>query len=384
MTVSSKPPLLLMANHIDGVGGVERVADELATGFTRRGYDVSLVGVRPSSGDSLPLDGRPYDTGFMSRRVDVMPPEDRSDQAGMAVWRRDRNARRHEALEGLRRTLERYTQGILVCMQVWAMEHVAELGTARVMTAGTRIIGQYHSSYAAARSTGDYPRLFRQYRDVDRFALLTSEDAQQFRRQDFNNTTAVPNPLPQFGPPESARRENLLVSLARYHKPKTVDHALRAWAQVAPEFPEWRFELYGGGPDQAHLESVIDELGIGASAILKGPTADVGAVLSRAKLHVLSSQFEGLPMVLAEAMSAGVPSVTYDSSPGVREIVTDNVDGFVVPLNAVDALAERLRELMTNDELRRVMASSGQQSARRYHPDTVVDVWEDLFARTMR
>lgn len=380
----SKPPLLLMSNHIDGVGGVERVADELARGFSRRGYDVSLMGIRPTAGERVSLAGRPYHTGFLSDEMDDPAPGGAKRGPAMIAWRQKREQRRQEAVESLRKTLGHYTEGIVICMQVWVMEHLADLGLADVMAAGTRLIGQYHSSYAAAHTTGDYRRLFRRYRDIDKFVLLTDTDARLFQQQDFNNTTAIPNPLPRFDEHPGGTRENLLVSLARYHKPKTIDHALRAWATIAPEFPEWRFELYGGGPDRADLQDLIDDLRIGASARLMGPTADVGRVLSRAKLHVLSSQYEGLPMVLAEAMSMRVPSVTYDSSPGVREIVSDNIDGFVVPKNSVDELAERLRELMTHEGLRSTMATSGVRSARRYHPDTVLDSWEQLFTRTLR
>lgn len=379
-----KPPLLLMSNHIDGVGGVERVADELAAGFTRRGYDVSLLGIRPTRGESASLAGRPYRTGFLSDRMDVVAPEGPSHGPAMTAWREQRQRRRQEALDSLARELEAHRDGIVISMQVWVMEHLHELGLRAAMDAGVRVIGQYHSSYSASRTTGDFRRLYRCYRDVDKFVLLTDTDARLFQQQDFNNTTALPNPLPRFAVSASGPRENLLVSLARYHKPKTIDHALRAWATVAPEYPEWRFELYGGGPDEAPLSALIEELGIGASARLMGATSDVGGLLARAKLHILSSQYEGLPMVLAEAMSMGVPSVTYDSSPGVREILTDNVDGFVVPKNSVQDLGERLRVLMTDEPLRQAMAGAGLRSAARYHPDTVLDSWEDLFARTMR
>jgi glycosyltransferase involved in cell wall biosynthesis len=99
---------------------------------------------------------------------------------------------------------------------------------------------------------------------------------------------------------------------------------------------------------------------------------------------VLSSLFEGLPMVLAESLACGVPAVAYNCAPGVAEIVTDGVDGRLVNQNHVSGLAAALRELMGDEELTARMAAAGRISAARYSLDTVMDRWEDLIARVQR
>jgi glycosyltransferase involved in cell wall biosynthesis len=99
---------------------------------------------------------------------------------------------------------------------------------------------------------------------------------------------------------------------------------------------------------------------------------------------VLSSLFEGLPMVLAESLASGVPAVAYNCAPGVSEILTDGVDGRVVQQNHVAGLAAALRDVMADDAALERLAQAGRLSTRRYALDTVMDRWEDLLARIVR
>jgi glycosyltransferase involved in cell wall biosynthesis len=373
----TRPPILIMANHIDGLGGAERVAHGLAAGLSGRGYDVALRGIRPTADHRMDMSATEYSVGFMSERAER--PE------GEKPWPRSvREAMRREAVDRLGATLEDYRDGIVICMQVFVMEHVAEIGIENVLDAGTRVVGQYHSSYQAARASSDFRRLSRTYRQIDRFLLLTEEDATAFQRHNFNNTGWVPNPLSMSPESVETDRENLVVAIARYDEIKQLDHALRAWAQVAPDFPGWRFELYGEGPERQALQETIDTLGISGSATLMGVSEDVEDVLLRSRAVVLSSRFEGLPMVLAEALACGVPAVAYDCAPGVRAIVTDGVTGHLVAQNHVSGLASSLRDVMGDPNRWSELSRAAHASASRFSVDTVMDRWEDLIARTMR
>lgn len=378
MSTARTPRILLMSNHIDGLGGVERVAHGLASGLAGRGYDVALRGIRPTAGPSADMTMTGYTTGFMSDR----PERSEGERPHPLLVRR---AMRKEAVDALRHTLDEYRGQLVICMQVFTMEHIVEAGLDDVIAAGTRIIGQYHWSYQGARSNTDFDRLSRTYRRIDKFLLLTDADAEAFRRHNFNNTGAMPNPL-WIDPTvtDQRPREKRVVALSRYDEVKQLDHALRAWAQVAGDFPDWRFELYGDGPLKDELQALIDSLGIAGSARLMGPTDDVEGLLRTSRLSVLSSLFEGLPMVLAESLACGVPAVAYDCAPGVSEIVTHRQDGLLVHQNHVAGLAAGLRELMGDEEGTARMGEAGRLSARRYARDHIMDRWEDLIARVMR
>jgi glycosyltransferase involved in cell wall biosynthesis len=381
----SKPPILILADHIDGLGGEERIAHALAGGLAGRGYEVALRGIRPSANDQMDMTSTEYSTGFMSDRAER--------PAGERPWPAQvRTAMRREAGERLENTLAEYGDGLVICMQVSVTEHLTAIGIEKLLNSGTRIIGQYRSSYQMARATTDFARLSQSYRQLDKFLLLTDEDAMAFQGHNFNNTGSMPSPLSMYPMSVDTERQNIVVAIARYDANKQLDHALQAWAMIAADFPDWRFELYGEGPERDSLQQTIDSLGISGSAALMGITDDAEGVLLRSRAAVLSSRCEGLPVSrceglpvsLTEALVCGVPAVAYECCPGVRAIVTDGITGYVVSQNHVAGLARSLRAVMEDGAGWAQMSAAARASASRFSVDTVMDRWEDLIARVMR
>lgn len=376
-----RPPVLIMSNHIDGLGGAERVSHAIAAGLSQRGYDVALRGIRPAADERIDLAGVPYSVGFMSERAEN--PRDMSPlDEGV------RRQMRAEAVANLERLLPRYRNGVFICTQLYVMEHVAEIGIEKQLNAGTRIIGQYHSSYDAAILTGDYTRISRLYRQIDKFLLLTAEDSHNFRRKNFNNTGFMLNPLsmtPQLsrGLADDAK-EDLVVAVARQDANKQMDHAVRAWSMICRQHPGWRLELHGDGPEHDSLRGLVDLLGIGDSVSLMGLTRDVPAVLDRAKISILCSRYEGLPMVVAESQAHGVVPVSYDCSPGVRELINDQETGLLITPQDEQALAAGLSALMTEGARRRAMGAAARESVQRLEASRIMDGWEDQIQRVMR
>jgi glycosyltransferase involved in cell wall biosynthesis len=110
-----------------------------------------------------------------------------------------------------------------------------------------------------------------------------------------------------------------------------------------------------------------------------GTTNDVETQLLDSSIFALSSESEGLPLVLVEAMVCGVPCVSFDCSPGIREIITDGVDGLVVTNRSVTELTAGLGTLIDDVDLRRAMGRAAISSAQRFSEDTVLERWEELF-----
>jgi glycosyltransferase involved in cell wall biosynthesis len=142
---------------------------------------------------------------------------------------------------------------------------------------------------------------------------------------------------------------------------KGVDVLIRAFQKLAPDFPQVKLRLLGYYPDR----EVLDEL-IGGSPqieILKArPLPEVLELTSRAAIFALPSRCEGTPRVVLEAMAAGVP-VVGSNVDGIPSYVRDGENGFLVPVNDVDALADRLRLLLSDEELRARMGSKGYEMA---------------------
>lgn len=375
--------LLVLANNVEEVGGVQRVAHLLGSGFEARGWEVELCGVTHADN---PHDMAPGARYARSVLYDTPPPrgyfpkntrERLNIKGDLRELRRRRM--RAAAVQRLEEKLAWLDGGFVICMQVYAAEHLVE-----ARRNGAHVIGQYHDSYAAAVSSGDLRRLQRTMPRVDAFALLTAEDARLFRRAGHNNTRVMHNPL-TFRPHGRADLSApAVVSLGRYHQQKALDRMIDAWALIAPSLPGWTLRLFGSGPLEAELAAQIARLELSSSVRLEGPTADVEGALMASSVYALSSRHEGLPMVLTEAMSCGVPCVAMDCAPGIREIITDGVDGLVTPNNDVAALADGILRLASDPALRRTLADAAVSSVERFSTDRVLDEWERLFAQVAR
>ena len=160
---------------------------------------------------------------------------------------------------------------------------------------------------------------------------------------------------------------------------QSFDRLLRAWAMLAPDHPDWSVEIFGGGVEHDALEARVQRFGLGRSVRLRGHSPKLMEELTRASLFTMTSRKEGFPMVLLEAMSVGLPVVAYDCPTGPRDIVSDGVDGYVVPDGRTRLMAEALGRLMDDDDRRRRFGDAALEKVKRYELEAIAAGWEELF-----
>jgi glycosyltransferase involved in cell wall biosynthesis len=242
-----------------------------------------------------------------------------------------------------------------------------------------------HESYTATRASTRYARVMRYFAGVDRLLCLTQADADAWAANDrLTGVGAMPNPLTIVPGEPSPLTEKVVVALGRLSYEKGFDLLVEAWAKVADAHPDWTVRVYGGGPEEAALRAQIAAAGLEGRVELMGQTDDVPRALREASVLAMPSRAEGWPLVLGEAMATGVPCVAFDCAPGIREIVTDGVDGVVVAPGNVTGLADAISRLIGDEQLRQSMGARALAAVQRFTPDAVADRWERELANLFR
>lgn len=187
--------------------------------------------------------------------------------------------------------------------------------------------------------------------------------------------------------PSSLRTRGRVVMLNRLAPGKRIDHAVRAFARVLEEVPGAALDIYGDGPEHARLQALIDDLGVGARVVLRGPTDAGDRVLADAFALLSTSAFEGQGLAIVEALAAGCPVVSYDAPYGPRDLLSRG-GGVLVADGDVDALADAIVRVLTDVDLHHRLAGEAVQSARAVDPERAMDALaaasRDVLARPSR
>lgn len=174
-----------------------------------------------------------------------------------------------------------------------------------------------------------------------------------------------------------------LVMVARLAKGKRVQLAIRAFAQVADEFPDEVLRIYGKGPQQQSLEKLIDELGMRGRVQLLGHTSDPLAAFGAAKASVLTSDSEGFGLVIIESMSQGTPVVAFDVMYGPRDAIASGANGILVRDGDVALLADAFRTILEGETLH-ILREGARATAAEYTPSLWATKWRGIFDDAQR
>lgn len=212
----------------------------------------------------------------------------------------------------------------------------------------------------------------------DRIVVLSHED-KDIHWKMFHNIDVIPNPIRMSNARTASLKENRVIAIGRLVYQKNFDSLIRAFSLVAARFPNWYLAIFGEGSERSTLEMIINQNGLADSVRLMGPTQNIPEELSSSSIFALSSRYEGFSLVVIEAMSCGVPVVSYTCPCGPKDIITDGVDGFLVPVGDEVLLSERICRLIEDKELRKRMGAAAFERAKDFTLENIIPMWMELF-----
>jgi GalNAc-alpha-(1->4)-GalNAc-alpha-(1->3)-diNAcBac-PP-undecaprenol alpha-1,4-N-acetyl-D-galactosaminyltransferase len=218
------------------------------------------------------------------------------------------------------------------------------------------------------------------YRRADLVTFLTKSGLAFYPRDRGYRSIVMPNPV--ITPVAEIATTQLvpsptLIAIGRLHPVKGFDLAIAAFAKLRDKHPDWHLTILGEGSNRVELEELRSQLQLTSCVHFLGQVQNVNAHLRQADIFVLSSRFEGFPMALCEAMACGLPVVATDCLSGPSEIITDGVDGILVAMADVDALANGMDLLMSHPGKRKELARAAPKILDRFGLERVMKMWAE-------
>lgn len=241
----------------------------------------------------------------------------------------------------------------------------------------SQVIGCEHLPYDAATK---FLHKLRHgfYRYLDHVVLLTAKDASKYNDAGFKNLSVIPNEAPDPKPIPSVPRENVLISVGRLMEQKGFDILIDDISPLLREFTDWRLEIYGEGELRPLLSQMIVERNMQNRIMLCGAIKDLDVRYHSSAIMLMSSRYEGLPMVLLEAQACSLPIVAYDCETGPSEIIDQGESGYLIPMGNSDEFRKRVAELMLDRDKRVRMGTAAADSVRKFGSDSVFLKWQLL------
>lgn len=248
-----------------------------------------------------------------------------------------------------------------------------------------KIIAQEHISFLGYNGDKDFiSKITRKYlyKMADIVTVLTSSDVSNYKKIGVD-VYVLPNPC-SFKPitENSHPRDKIILaagSLDRYHH-KGFDNLISIVAPIFKEYPDWQLKIAGSGDKGLdHLTTLAKEKNILDKIIFTGFTENISEIMHDSSIFILPSRFEGLPMVLLEAMSQGMACIAFDCVTGPSDIINNNENGLLIEDQNIEEMQQGLRELIDNPELRMKLANKGIKSLDKYDISEITNRYEMLF-----
>ncbi|MCM1138960.1 MAG: glycosyltransferase family 4 protein [Muribaculum sp.] len=213
----------------------------------------------------------------------------------------------------------------------------------------------------------------------DSFVVLSKEDRGYWGNMD--NIAVIPNSAVPLSDMISDCSSQRVIAVGRLDFQKGFDRLLRIWAKVKADkrFIDWHLDIFGQGEWRDRLLQLAVDLGIADSVNINDPVKNISDQYLNSSILAMTSNYEGFPMVMIEAMEMGLPVVSYDFKCGPKDIIKDGHNGILVRNGDEPGFVKALVSLMADEERRKVMGVNAHSVIDVYAEDVVMQQWMQLF-----
>ena len=364
--------------------GVERVVSDKMNYLASHGYSISMVtyeqGDHPHA-FQLHSSIRHYSLDARFFKLSQLP-----------VWKRPLTLQqmRCRFKEGLQEAIDKEQPDIIVAT-TYSMKVLDVI--LKIHTKAHRLLESHIACYTV-RKAYDYRNhallrniakvydkwAFRNIGKFEKLIVLTHGDAQDWS-QYIKDVVIIPNPVTTY--PEKIKPHDgtgrRIICAGRLYEQKGFDILIEAFSLIADKCPDWHIDIFGSGEDKDKLHSLIQSKGLSKCIRIQPPTANIYNEYQQSEFYVFSSRYEGFGLVLIEAMSCGIPCVSFRCKYGPEEIIADGEDGLLARDGDANDLADKMLWMISHTEERLRMGQKARENVRRFQKETIMRQWVELF-----
>lgn len=266
------------------------------------------------------------------------------------------------------------------------IDFITDIDDGSVKIGESHIVKEYVRNLHLMEQRGTLYRMIARYwkRKVEKqtsklsaLVLLTNHDADSW--VGFTKTIVIPNSLPFYPQQASSCENKQVIFVGRFNEQKGLEYLIETWEKVHRRHSDWSLHMYGEGEQELKLRQLIQKASLENVVIVHQPTKYIMDKYLESSIFLLTSRFEGLPMVLIEAFACGLPIVSFNCPWGPADIIKDGEDGFLVEYLNTDEAAQRVCQLIEDPELRKKMGAKARVNVQRYKREVIMRQWIDLF-----
>ncbi|MBQ9312274.1 MAG: glycosyltransferase family 4 protein [Bacteroidales bacterium] len=342
--------------------GMERISTGLANILQRQGYNCGFV-VKDSD-----------TTSFFPLHSSIQVKSILSDGDIKKV--------RYKAAKRLRQYLKREKPDVLINVDV-SMIQISALAFTRLY--GVKLLTWEQFSAGAINTFAKKIQRYLAAFISKKLIVLTKADKQMYPLFLQNKVEIIGN-FTQINPDNilSTLDNKTALSVGRMAKEKGFDLLIKAWKKVKEQNSDWHLRIIGGGKQEYvdYLQGIVDSLSLNDVVKILPPTKEIGKEYAEASLYVLPSRHEPFGLVLIEAKSFGLPTVSFDCPYGPKEIINDKIDGYLVENENTDDLAEKINNLISDkDKMQSFSLKAIEDYNKRWTEKCVEEKWLNLLKR---
>lgn len=369
--------LLYITDALAIYGGLERVLTQKVNWFAEHGHDVCVLTANQGNHPfcfSLHPKVLYDDLNVLFQRQYCFP-----------IWKRlfVRRKLKQKFRQGLKDKIREFSPDIIICVKLEYVRNIIRV------KGDIPFVYESHSSCLCGKFERDSltRRLYMWYLKLsldkaDAVVALTNGDAKEWRKYS-SNVSVIPNVVALNNGNLSDSSAKSAIFVGRLHKQKDIGSLLRIWTDVNQKHPEWQLHVYGDYGNEA-VRHGYEKKNMDTNIVFHEPTSMIIDRYKENSLLLLTSLYEPFGLVLPEAMSCGLPVVSFDCPYGPADIISDGIDGYLIKNRDIVHFVNQVCKLIDDASLRKKMGSNGAHSSSRFCTDTIMPQWMFLFLELVK